>query len=754
MACPYWSGSMKKKILLLSLSVMLLQSVVNVNTCVNAAVPAVANLMPQPVSVIQNNEALPIGGLIKWNFSTLKDPFLERASARFVSSLQKRTGMIWDDSLPSVPITIECAAADPGLGTIKAKESYNLTVDSKGIVLKAEGQAGVLRGLATLLQLAEYGPKGFQFAGATIDDKPRFVWRGLLMDPARHHISVETLKRQIDAMEATKLNVMHLHLSDHEAFRVESKAFPKLHETAPFGEYYTQDQIRDLVQYAADRGVRIIPEFDMPGHSGSEVKAYPYLGTPTDKADAPDGVLDPTRETTYQFLEGFLDEMTRLFPDAFYHMGGDEVGGESWNKDPAIQTYMKEKGLKDKTELQAYFTNRFKEMLDKRGKIMIGWDEIVNPKLPGKVLVQSWRSFDMTAKSAQAGYPVLVSNGYYTDMLTPADKHYVLDPTEKTDVQQGYVEGADKAPPLTLTEEQKAKFIGGEVCMWGELATDEMMDARNWPRTAAVAERYWSPATVRDVDDMYRRLIVIDNLLAANGLNQHANVDRMAARLVPNRSPILETFITAVRPAPNWSHFKRFRSNWTVEKPIQQFNEIADIAPPDSLIEKRLELDVKNFLADGAQNPDLRQTIRTQLEKWRDNHAEFKRLAVGMPALEAALPRSQDVHDLSVAGLESLDMLQKKSPPAADWIERQNAIIKQQDLFDAATESMGTVSTKPQPPADLLLVIQQPVRLLVDAAAKLAGGSAPSTTTPSEHSATPQNGAPAPGAPDPATHPN
>ena len=675
---------------------------------------AAHNLMPKPVSLEIVGEALPILGGIEISYTGFTDEHIKKAGSRFLSSLRKRTGLLPDDSLPTSRITVECTANDTAVGTLTAKEHYALKVDSTGVLLKADGQTGVLRGLATLLQLIEYGPKGFQFAAALIEDHPRYPWRGLLLDPARHFIRVETVKRQIDAMEAVKMNVLHLHLSDHEGFRLESKAFPKLQETAN-GEFYTQAEMRDLIAYAADRGVRVLPEFDMPGHSGSEVKAYPELGTPTKKE--PDGILDPTRETTYKFLEAFLDEMTKLFPDAYYHMGGDEVGGESWMANTDIKAFMKDKGFKNNVELQAYFTNRVKKMLDDRGKIMIGWDEILNPKLQGDVMVQSWRSFEMTAKTAQGGYPVIVSNGYYIDMLTPSDKHYLVDPTEKTGVEQAVVEGA-RNEPVVLSDAQKAKFLGGEACMWGEIATDEMIDSRDWPRCAAIAERYWSPSAVKDVDDMYRRLIFMDSYLATLGLDHHANIDRMTARVCPHRSAVLANFLTAVLPSPNWGHFKPLQSNWKITKPIQQFNELADIAPPDSISAKQLELDIKAYLRGGARDSALRKTIESQLLVWRNNHEEYEKVAQSNGIMMAALTRSRDARDLSLYSLDLLDMISKGTKPSKEWLTKPLSLLAEQDAYDDATKDFASVGSKKQPPSDLILAFPASFRLLLDAANK------------------------------------
>jgi hexosaminidase len=659
------------------------------------------SLMPVPLAVQTNGQLLPVGGGVKIHITKFDDAIIQRAAQRFQENLAKRTGLIDRENAAHADLKIEVANADPNFGTLTTDEAYQLTVDQSGIVLKAHGQTGVIRGLSTLLQLVELKPDGFNFIGTVIDDHPRFAWRGLLLDPARHFISIETLKRQIDAMELVKLNVLHLHLSDYEGFRLESKTFPKLHETASDGQFYTQEQMKDLIAYALDRAVRILPEFDMPGHSGAEVKAYPHIGTPR-AGNEPDGILDPSRETTYEWIDAFLEEMTALFPDAYYHMGGDEVDGTPWLADPNIQQFMQQHGFADRAQLQAYFTNRFKQMLDKRGKIMLGWDEVVNPKLASDVLVHSWRSYEATAEAVQAGYPVIVSNGFYTDMLTGSDTHYAVDPVEPTDVSQSD-DGRDRQR-IELTAEQKQQVIGGEATLWGELVIDELVDARNWPRTAAIAERLWSPKSVRDTDDMYRRLIVIDSVLASLGLQHHANPQRMAARLVPDRAEVLGIFLSAVKPTPHWGHMH----------PWQHFNELADIASPDALAAKRLELDVKEFLASGGNDPLLKARIAAQLRAWRDNHEAFVALAARSPMLSSALARSQDLRDLSEAGLQALELIAGKQAAQAGWLPKQYELINRQLAYDDATKDGGSVRSKPQPPADLLLAVHPAIRLLLD----------------------------------------
>jgi hexosaminidase len=229
-------------------------------------------------------------------------------------------------------------------------ESYSLSVAGNYIRLSADKPLGVLRGINTLLQLIEQnsvvdgkGAPGFSVRTLTIRDEPRFAWRGLSLDVARHFMPLDEVERTIDGLSGVKLNVLHLHLSDDEGFRVESKRYPKLQQYGSDGMYYTQAQIQGLIGYARNRGVRIVPEFDMPGHATSWLVGYPYLGSRsgpfeiTRNFDTSTDLIDPTREGTYRFLDGFIGEMAKLFPDEYFHIGGDEVNPKEWNENPRIR---------------------------------------------------------------------------------------------------------------------------------------------------------------------------------------------------------------------------------------------------------------------------------------------------------------------------------------------------------------------------------------------------------------------------------
>src|SRR5581483_10958120 len=261
-----------------------------------------------------------------------------------------------------------------------------------------------------------------------------------------------------------KLNVLHLHLTDDQGFRVESRKFPRLQELGSDGHYYTQAQLRELVAYAAARGIRIVPEFDVPGHATSWVVGYPEFASAPGPYTVPhrfgvlDAVLDPTNEGVYALLDGFYGEMTEIFPDAYFHIGGDENNGKQWSANPKIQAFIAAHQLKDNAGLHAYFNTRLSRILAQHGKKLIGWDEILHPDLPTTSVVHSWRGAASLADAAHRGFPALLSNGYYLDHADPAAKHYAVDPLP-----------AD----TKLTAAEQARVLGGEACMWAEWVTAE-----------------------------------------------------------------------------------------------------------------------------------------------------------------------------------------------------------------------------------------------------------------------------------------
>lgn len=305
-------------------------------------------------------------------------------------------------------------------------ESYRLVVSADGITLDAATRFGVMRGMETLLQLVHNS----RVPMVTINDHPRFPWRGILIDSARHFMPVETLKRQIDGIAAARMNVFHWHLTDDQGWRFGSSHFPQLQEKASDGLWYSPQQMRDIVSYAARRGVRVVPEIDFPGHASALAVAMPELIAAPGPYQMERGwgvfkpLLDPSREQVYQFIDTLVGEVAAIFPDPYLHIGGDEVDASQWDHSETIRQFMQQKGLQDSQALQAYFNKRVEKILEKHQRQMIGWDEIYHPDLPRSILIQSWRGPDALGEVAKNGYRGILSTGFYLDQAQPAAFHY------------------------------------------------------------------------------------------------------------------------------------------------------------------------------------------------------------------------------------------------------------------------------------------------------------------------------------------
>ena len=484
-------------------------------------------LMPVPAELSLHDGTMPIDSSFMVALSGQPDPRLDRAAARLIARLSKQTGIQFLAGVGGTPadaaLEIHVEGAAGAIPQVIEDESYSLDVAHDKARLSAATPYGALRGIETFLQLVETGVDGPAVRSATIQDAPRFPWRGLLIDVSRHWMPVDVIKRNLDAMAAVKLNVLHWHLSEDQGFRVESTRFPRLHELGSDGWYYAQDQIRDVVAYAADRGIRVVPEFDVPGHTTSWLVGYPDLASAPGpyQIERHFGVfhptMDPSKEEVYDFLDAFIGEMVPLFPDPFFHIGGDEVTGKQWDSSRRIQDFMRRNDLGDNHELQAYFNRRLSAILTTHGKRMVGWEEIRALGIPQDIVIQSWRGEESLAEAARLGYEVILSRGYYLDLIQAAGFHYTVDPLGTA--------GA------ALPPEQQANVLGGEACMWAEFVTAENIDSRIWPRAAAIAERFWSPRTVTDVDDMYRRLEAVSAWLESVGVTHRSSYPVMLQRL-------------------------------------------------------------------------------------------------------------------------------------------------------------------------------------------------------------------------------
>ncbi len=652
------------------------------------------NMMPVPASYQMASGRLLVQLSFSVSLTGYKEPRLEHAVQRFVHNLSRQTGMplstrVGDSADASLVIHTEHASKD--IQEFGEDESYSLTVSATGAELKAPTPLGVMHGLETFLQLVEVTPDGFAAPAITVQDKPRFGWRGLMIDVSRHFIPLDVLKLNLDGMAAAKLNVFHWHLSDNQGFRVESKKFPKLHELGSDGLYYTQEEVRDVIAYARERGIRVVPEFDIPGHSTAWFVGYPELASGPGPYQIErrwgifDPAIDPTQEKTYKFLDEFIGEMTKLFPDQYFHIGGDEVNGKQWNANPKIQEFMHAHGIKNNQELQAYFNKKVQPIVSKHGKTMMGWDEILSPDLPKSIVIQSWRGQKSLADAAKQGYSGLLSHGYYIDLIWPAARHYAVDPL------------ADAAASLSPEEQQR--ILGGEAAMWAEFVSPENIDSRIWPRTGAIAERLWSPAEVQDVNSMYERLAKFSRSLDWLGLTHNSSYGPMLRRLAgSDDTAALRALADVVEPVKGYSREKTAPTEPTSATPL---NRLIDTTRPESDTARRFSNLVDGLISGQSNTPETKAEIRAMLTRWRDNQTKLEPLLENSFLLKETDGLSRNLSSVSAAGLRALDYLESGQQAPKEWKTEQLALIEQAK----------------KPNAQVLLMIASPVQKLIETSA-------------------------------------
>ncbi len=418
-------------------------------------------------------------------------------------------------------------------------EGYELRVTAGGVEIRARDEAGWFYGIQTLRQLlpaAIFGnrpaPGEWRIPCGVIRDFPRFAWRGLMLDTARHFFSIADIKRFLDHMALHKLNVFHWHLTDDQGWRLEIRKYPQLTEVGsrrrespkagdrntgdgtPYGGFYTQAEVRELVRYASERQIVIVPEIEMPGHVGALIAAYPELGNRDAPGFQPEvrtrwgvnpNILAPTEEV-FQFLEGVLDEVLELFPGEFIHIGGDEAPKEQWRQSPTAQEIRKAVGLEDEEQMQRWFITRIGGFLEARGRRLIGWDEISEAGLPPGAAMMLWRDWKWARQALAAGHSVVMS---------PASHCYL-------DYAQGPIESEPEAicgeitlekacafepVPEGMPPEEAARILGVQGNVWTEYIRDrDHLDYMTWPRAAALAEAGWSPQGTRDWVSFSRRI--------------------------------------------------------------------------------------------------------------------------------------------------------------------------------------------------------------------------------------------------------
>ncbi|HEY2352105.1 MAG TPA: family 20 glycosylhydrolase [Candidatus Acidoferrum sp.] len=658
------------------------------------------NLMPMPSSVQTGSGALKIDATFTVALAGHTDARLTGAAERFLERLARQTGLLIAVKLAKgeqATLVLHTEHDSKPVQELGEDESYTLEVTSAGANIKAANDLGTLHGLQTFLQLVSVSPDGFAAPAVSIKDTPRFPWRGTMIDCGRHFIPLEVLRRNIDGMEAVKMNVFHWHLSEDQGFRVESKKFPKLYENGSDGLYYTQEEVRGLIAYARDRGIRVVPEFDVPGHSTAWFVGHPELASGPGpysierKWGIFDPAMDPTNEKVYKVLDELIGEMAKLFPDHFFHVGGDEVNGKQWDANPKIQNFIREHGLKGNAGLQLYFNKKLQAIVAKHGKSMVGWDEVLDPTLPKDVVIQSWRGQASLAEASKLGFRGILSNGYYLDLGWSAARHYAVDP----------LSGA----AADLSAEEKQRILGGESCMWSEYVDAENIDSRIWPRNAAIAERLWSPQEVRDPASMYTRLQVVSTELEWVGLTHRSYYARMLHRIAGPASTAefdaLKTLADVVEPVKDYTREQTAPAEPTSATPLIR---VVDAVALESRAGREFGELVDRFVAGSCHDAALAGQLRAQLILWRDNDAKLQPLMQRSFLVKDVAGASQELSAAASAGLAALDALEHGGNTDEAWKAQQVAVLQQ--------------AQKPQ--GQLLLMPVPAVQKLVEAA---LGGS-------------------------------
>jgi hexosaminidase len=481
-------------------------------------VPAKAGfpIIPQPEKITPQSGFFAVGQ---------KPDILVKSRNVEVADLAAYLAQAWKDSVGDLPeirktgseirsserITLEIVKSLKSLGD----EGCRLKVARRSIEISALKPAGLFYGIQTLRQLMA-GRQ--EIPCAEIQDRPRFGWRGMLLDCGRHFMSLETVKRYIDLLAYHKMNIFHWHLTEDQGWRLEIKRYPRLTEAGAwriqndkrYGGFYTQEQVKEIVTYAKGRYVSVVPEIEMPGHSVAALAAYPEYSC-TGKPLAVEtqwgifnDVLCPGKESTFEFVQNILDEVYTLFPSTYIHIGGDECPKYYWRTCPDCQRRIKDEGLKDENELQGYFTRRIDKYMQSRGRRIIGWDEILEGGVSPTSVVQSWRGLEGAVAAAKQGNPVISS---------PWDGTYFYCPQVPEEVRVNYatlnsLEKAyafDPVPP-ELTPEQASLVMGGECCLWAEYTQEFEVDPQMFPRLCAFAEAVWSPTRAKDFAGFSNRL--------------------------------------------------------------------------------------------------------------------------------------------------------------------------------------------------------------------------------------------------------
>lgn len=647
------------------------------------------NLMPWPAHISLQKGRLALTPQFDISVTGSPGDRVYAAANRVIQHLQHRTGIFLDQHRvtaksddPKADLVIRVKR--PGELKIGEDESYQLTINSQQAVLTATDGLGALHGLQTLLQLVQAGDKDYYLPAVDIRDQPRFRWRGLMIDVARHFQPMGVIKRNIRGMTAVKMNVLHLHLSDNQGFRMQSKTFPKLAKMGSRDhEYFTQAQMKEIIRYAGERGIIVVPEFDLPAHAQAWFVSHPDLASAPGPFPiethfgARNPSFDPTNPKTYEFLAKFFKEMAGLFPGPYMHIGGDENYAHGWTNNPAIQAYM-QPSIKTNAELQTEFINKLAKIVHADGKQVIGWDEVLQPGIPADTIIQVWRGKESLYKAAREGHRAILSDGYYLDLLHTAADYYQNDP-----IPAG----------TKLSAAARKNILGGEAEQWSELVRPATIDTRIWPNAAAIAERLWSPRDVKDVKWMHKRLHVVSLWLEERGLLHIHGQAMLLRQLSGQHDPEpLKMLVDVIAPLQG---YKRVGSRtYTVFSPLASLADAATANPWAAIQFKQW---VKQFTA--KRDTASEGKIRAQLEQWVANDPALEKMIAQSPRLHDAKPLAESLAALSRIGLRALSYLDKQQPAPRAWAKHTT------DDFLAARKSAIATKLRIVDPIEQLVVL-------------------------------------------------
>jgi hexosaminidase len=514
-------------------------------SCETEVIRPEVQIIPQPASLVNMEGTFSIGSRTKILINS-ESAEMHKVTSVLSQRLEDFYGISNKISFSGAPEK-KSIFLKLNTGMSVSKEAYHLTVSPKGIMLESPSPSGLFYGVQTMLQLMPLQKVKLSevvLPSVEIRDAPRFAWRGLHLDVGRHFMPKEFIKKYLDYMAIHKFNTFHWHLTEDQGWRIEIKKYPRLTEVGsvrketlvghygsktydgtPAGGFYTQDEVKEIVAYAADRFITVVPEIEMPGHSLGALTAYPELGCTGGPYEVATtwGVFDDVycagKEETYAFLQDVLTELIPLFPGEYFHIGGDECPKTRWAKCPLCKQKMKDEGLKTEHELQGYFVQRMEKFLNENGKKLIGWDEILEGGLASNAAVMSWRGEKGGIAAAKEHHYVVMTPGEYCYL-----DHYQADPKNEPLAIGGFLPlkkiYSYEPVPAGLTEEEAKYVLGAQGNVWTEyMKSPEQVEYMVFPRAAALAEVLWSPKGPKDYDNFKVRLKILTKLYDILGIN-------------------------------------------------------------------------------------------------------------------------------------------------------------------------------------------------------------------------------------------